>query len=63
MSKRTRTHRPTTASLRYTKAHGIGQDRVRWPSGKFRMPFRHLPDTPAPAIEVEGQLEPAADDG
>lgn len=39
MSARTRTHRPTSSSPRYTKAHGIGRDRMRWPSsemGTFR---------------------------
>lgn len=38
MSDTTRTHRPNSSSPRYTKAHGIGRDRERWPAslGTFR---------------------------
>lgn len=52
MSARTRTHRPTTASPRYTKARGIGQDRTYFPHAKGPLgTYRGLPpitddDTP-----------------
>jgi hypothetical protein len=40
MSDTTRTHRPTSKSPRYTKARGIGRDRVRWPSSQVGT-YRH----------------------
>lgn len=55
MSDTTRTHRPTTSSPRYTKRHGIGLDRMRWPAGFGT--FRHLPITPpAPTTETDGDV-------
>lgn len=65
MSDTTRTHRPTTASPRYTKRHGIGRDRLRWASrtlGTFR---KDMTDADREAItrRVAGLPATAADIG
>ena len=60
MSDITRTHRPTTSSPRYTKARGIGRDRMRWPA-HFET-YRHLP-TPGTARPMLDPDEENHDDG
>lgn len=60
MTARTRANRPTAASPRYTRRHGIGQDRMRWPAslGTFRhadqQTTARTDPTPEPSADGSG---------